>query len=290
MGVGTPFPGQLPPTPPDTCTSFDGKWEAFIQNFNVFLKPAGKGEPVQLSFDGSEGNYYTLRSDRLVARFEEAGRRITRVPATTARSLHRIVAGRPASAEAHDDPLSRSPATRWTSPIPCSSTSRRKQESRSTTRCFPNPYDLTPPVWWKDSRAFTFEYNQRGHQVYRVIEVDAQTGQGARADRRGDARPSSTTTSSGQGLSGGRRYRHDVNDGKEIIWASERDGWEHLYLYDGVTGKVKNQITKGDWVVRDVDLRGRREAADLVRSGRHESRTGSVLHAATTASTSTAPA
>ncbi len=48
-------------------------------------------------------------------------------------------------------------------------------------------------------------------------------------------------------------YRHDLNDGKEIIWASERDGWEHLYLYDGVTGKVKNQITKGDWLVRNVD-------------------------------------
>ena len=57
----------------------------------------------------------------------------------------------------------------------------------------------------------------------------------------------------GPGLSAGRKYRHDVNDGKEIIWASERDGWEHLYLYDGVTGKVKNQITKGDWLVRNVD-------------------------------------
>jgi dipeptidyl aminopeptidase/acylaminoacyl peptidase len=44
-----------------------------------------------------------------------------------------------------------------------------------------------------------------------------------------------------------------VDDGKEIIWASERDGWEHLYLYDGATGKVKNQITKGDWLVRNVD-------------------------------------
>ncbi len=32
---------------------------------------------------------------------------------------------------------------------------------------------MTPFVWWKDSRGFTFEYNQRGHQIYRVIEVDA---------------------------------------------------------------------------------------------------------------------
>jgi len=36
---------------------------------------------------------------------------------------------------------------------------------------------------------------------------------------------------------------------KEIIWFSERDNWGHLYLYDATTGKVKNQITKGDWVV-----------------------------------------
>ena len=33
---------------------------------------------------------------------------------------------------------------------------------------------------------------------------------------------------------------------------SERDGWNHLYLYDGATGTVKQQITKGHWVVRSV--------------------------------------
>jgi dipeptidyl aminopeptidase/acylaminoacyl peptidase len=34
---------------------------------------------------------------------------------------------------------------------------------------------------------------------------------------------------------------------------SERDGYNHLYLYDDATGRVKNQITKGAWVVRGVD-------------------------------------
>ncbi len=56
------------------------------------------------------------------------------------------------------------------------------------------------------------------------------------------------------GLTGsGRRFRADVADGKEIIWMSERDGWSHLYLYDGATGRVKNQITKGAWTVHNVD-------------------------------------
>ncbi|HJX83493.1 MAG TPA: DPP IV N-terminal domain-containing protein, partial [Candidatus Angelobacter sp.] len=41
-------------------------------------------------------------------------------------------------------------------------------------------------------------------------------------------------------------------NGKDVIWFSQRDGWGHLYLYDGQTGKLKNQITKGDWLVRDL--------------------------------------
>jgi dipeptidyl aminopeptidase/acylaminoacyl peptidase len=36
---------------------------------------------------------------------------------------------------------------------------------------------------------------------------------------------------------------------KEILWYSERDNWGHLYLYDATNGKLKNQITKGDFVV-----------------------------------------
>jgi dipeptidyl-peptidase 4 len=38
----------------------------------------------------------------------------------------------------------------------------------------------------------------------------------------------------------------------EIIWFSERDNWAHLYLYDLSTGKLKNQITSGDWVVTQL--------------------------------------
>ena len=43
-----------------------------------------------------------------------------------------------------------------------------------------------------------------------------------------------------------------VGDGKEIIWFSMRDGWGHLYLYDGKSGKLKTQITEGQWLVRDL--------------------------------------
>lgn len=38
----------------------------------------------------------------------------------------------------------------------------------------------------------------------------------------------------------------------ELIWFSERSGWGHLYLYDLNTGKLKNVITEGDWLVRSL--------------------------------------
>src|SRR2546423_15549530 len=54
--------GQASAGAPEVCASFDGKWEAFIQTFNVFVKPVGDQPAFPLSYDGSEGNYYTLRT------------------------------------------------------------------------------------------------------------------------------------------------------------------------------------------------------------------------------------
>jgi dipeptidyl-peptidase 4 len=42
-----------------------------------------------------------------------------------------------------------------------------------------------------------------------------------------------------------------VDNGKELVWWSERDGWSHYYLYDG-EGKLKNQITSGEFVTDQI--------------------------------------
>jgi hypothetical protein len=249
LGVGAQFPA---PEPADVCASFDGKWEAFIRNFNVFVKPAGDQPAFPLSYDGSEGNYYTLRtiawspdSKKLAAYHTRPGydREVTYIESSPTDQLQ----------PKHTTISYRKPGDALDIAWPVLFDLGSKQAIEIDHALFPNPYALSPPVWWKDSRGFTFEYNQRGHQAYTVIEVDANTGK---------TRPLISEVTKtffyynnlGPGLSGGRKYRHDVNDGKEIIWASERDGWEHLYLYDGITGKVKNQITKGNWVVRDISF------------------------------------
>ncbi len=41
---------------------------------------------------------------------------------------------------------------------------------------------------------------------------------------------------------------HFLEDGKHFIWASERDGYNHLYLYT-MDGKIIVQLTKGDWAI-----------------------------------------
>jgi len=241
---------QQAPEPTQVCWSYDGKYKAFVQGFNVFLKPAGEEKAYPISFDGSENNYYTLRtfawspdSKKLVAYHTRPGydREVTYIESSPADQIQ------PKHSTNHyvkpGDPVD------IASPVLFDIATKRGIEIDRAL--FSNPFAITPPVWWKDGRGFTFEYNQRGHQAYTVVEVDAQTGK---------ARPLIAETTNtffyyndlGPGLSAGRKYRHDVNDGKEIIWASERDGWEHLYLYDGITGKLKNQITKGNWLVRNV--------------------------------------
>jgi len=245
--------GQFPaPEPPQVCASFDGKWEAFIQNYNLYVRPAGKGDAFPLSFDGSEGNYYTFRT----IAWSPDSRKIAAYHTRPGydREVHYIESSPTDQLQPrHTTIFYRKPGDALDIAYPALFDLATKTEIEIDHALFPNAYSLSPPVWWKDSRAFTFEYNQRGHQAYTVIEVDANTGK---------TRPLIAETAKtffyynelGPGLSGGRRYRHDVNDGKEIIWASERDGWEHLYLYDGVTGQVKNQITKGNWLVRNVDF------------------------------------
>ncbi len=119
---------------------------------------------------------------------------------------------------------------------------------------FAEQFALTNFQWRNDSRGFKFDYNQRGHQRYKVIEISAPDG---KVTVQIDEQCKTFFDYAGKRV----YFSMDQADNKnsDIIWMSERDGWNHLYLYDGL-GNVKNQITKGEWVVRtvhfvDVDAR-----------------------------------
>jgi dipeptidyl-peptidase 4 len=109
---------------------------------------------------------------------------------------------------------------------------------------FSNPWSVSDVRWKGDSSEFYFLYNQRGHQVLRIVGVNAGNG----ATRAVVDEVSDTFVNYS-----GKFHCEYVNKMQEIVWMSERDGWNHLYLYDVASGRVKNQITKGEWVVRGVD-------------------------------------
>ena len=82
--------------------------------------------------------------------------------------------------------------------------------------------------WEKDSSRFTFRHNQRGHQVLRIVGVDANTGV---ASAIVDERSKTFIDYSG------KNFLEWLDDTGELIWMSERDGWNHLYLYEAKTGR-----------------------------------------------------
>jgi dipeptidyl aminopeptidase/acylaminoacyl peptidase len=123
---------------------------------------------------------------------------------------------------------------------------------------FSNPWSISDVRWEPDSKRFTFLYNQRGHQVLRIVAVDAGTGA---------AQPIVDEQSRTFIDYTDKVFSEYLDDTGEIIWMSERDGWNHLYLYDARTGRVKNQITKGAWVVRGVDRVDKEQRQIWFRAG-----------------------
>lgn len=107
--------------------------------------------------------------------------------------------------------------------------------------------------WKADGTELAFLSTSRDHKIEKMRIADAATG----AVREVFEERVATQYESGQGAINWR-YLAATN---EFIWYSERDNWGHLYLYDAKTGQLKNQITKGDFVVTrmlDVDEKKRK--------------------------------
>ena len=111
-----------------------------------------------------------------------------------------------------------------------------------STELFLHQYQVSAPRWDADNEHVTFEFNERGHKTYRILELSAQTGQvRTLIEEKND-----------KYINYNRQRRIDLQDGKHIIWTSERDGRHHIYLYDRQKGQLVRQITKGEYYVLDI--------------------------------------
>ena len=111
-----------------------------------------------------------------------------------------------------------------------------------STELFQHQYQVTAPRWDADNEHVTFEFNERGHKTYRVLELSVKTGiVSTLIEEKND-----------KYINYNRQRRMDLQDGKRIIWTSERDGRNHIYLYDRQKAKLIRQVTKGEYYVRDI--------------------------------------
>ena len=238
--------GVVPKPPvvpePDTALSPNGKWRVEVRNHNVFLKTTATGQEVALTQDGTaadryEGQPFWSPDSQKFVLFKtnpEQEHKVYMVDSSPKDQLqpklfvHQYL--KPGDSVAHPRLHLFDVTTH--------------QNLAISDALTPNPWEISEVHWEPNSKQFTFLYNQRGHQVMRLVAVDVETG-ATRSAIEEQAKTFIDWTY--------KVYLSRLEATQEAIWMSERDGWNHLYLYDTATGKVKNQITKGEWVVRGVD-------------------------------------
>ena len=234
---------------PVPVVSPDKKWEAYVKDNNLYLSPVRdekvKDKPkeeIALTMDGTAN----LRYDGWSIIWSPDSRKLATVKVRDVQERRiPLIESSPSS--------QKQPILQWRNyakpgdvlpvylPV-LFDVEARKQMALNVTP-YENQFYLNLTGWREDSRAFTFEFNQRGHQRYVIGEVSAADG----SIRHLVDEQTKTF------IYYYNNYRYDLDDGKELLWISERDGWRHLYLIDGTSGQVKRQVTKGEWVLRQVD-------------------------------------
>ena len=217
----------------------DGKFRVDLQRNNVVLRNDVTGKIVVETKDGTERDGYEGRvwwspssKHFVVLKTRRAGlRTVSMVESSPKNSIHSNVVtigyAKPGDQLHHPRPVL---------------FSIEGESKKIDDALFPNPFSLNEFSWNSSGDTFRFQYNQRGHEVLRLIGVDAET---AKVSAIAEEAPDTFVCYSS------KSYMRYVGD-DELIWMSERSGWNHLYLIDQATGDVINPITKGDWVVRKV--------------------------------------
>ena len=98
--------------------------------------------------------------------------------------------------------------------------------------------------WSDDGKQLAFVSTSRDHKQEWMRIADASTG--AVRDVMGE-----TTAKFYESGNDKVNWKY-LSKTNELLWFSEKDNWGHLYLYDIGTGKLKNQITHGNWNVTQV--------------------------------------
>ncbi|HEY4110059.1 S9 family peptidase [Puia sp.] len=236
----------------------DGKRAAFIRDWNLWVKEVATGQEVQLTTDGEKDFGYATDNagwktgEGPILRWSADGKKIA-----TFKDDQRHVSDMYLVTTNVGKPTLRA----WKYPLPGDSVIPMIQriivdvdaKKVIVLNVPPDPHRATlsddiassgtfdDVDWAEDDAQLAFVSTSRDHKHEKFRIADAATG----AVREVFQEDVATQFESGRGAIDWR-YLAKTN---EIIWYSERDNFGHLYLYDATTGKVKNPITQGEWVV-----------------------------------------
>ncbi|MES2419377.1 MAG: DPP IV N-terminal domain-containing protein, partial [Bacteroidota bacterium] len=236
----------------------DRKKAVFIKDYNLWVRDVATNQKTQLTKDGIKDYGYATdnagwkSSDRAIVRWSPDSKKVA-----TFQQDQRNLSDMYLVTTNVGAPVLKS----WKYPLPGDkniATIRRviidvEQGTVVDLQIPPDPHRATlsddiassgtfDDIDWKeDGSEMAFLSTSRDHKQEKFRIANATTG----AVRDVFEEVVKTQFESGRGAINWR-YLPKTN---EILWYSERDNWGHLYLYDATTGKLKNQITKGDWVV-----------------------------------------
>ncbi|HMJ08336.1 MAG TPA: DPP IV N-terminal domain-containing protein, partial [Pyrinomonadaceae bacterium] len=260
----------------------DGKRAAYIKDFNLWVRDLASGKETQLTSDGVKDFGYATdnagwtKSDRAIGIWSPDSKRIATFQQDQRGSSDMYLVTTNVGAPKLEA---------WKYPLPGDTTVTMIQrviidvDNAKVTRLQMDPDqhrstqcdDVScsggwDDVYWsEDGTKLAFVSTSRDHKKENLRVADAATGM----IRDVYEETSPTQFESGQGEVNWS-YLPATN---EFIWFTERDGWGHLYLYDINTGKLKNQITTGDfavWRVLKVDEKDR--VAYFIAGGREKGR------------------
>jgi len=257
--------GGAAPASTATGISPDGNWQAFVHGNNLYLRHLKTGKETPLTYDANPNSTYARDQEfeQAINMQYDASNPATPTPDVywSPDSKHVVAMRLQPGTERRVYEVESSPEDQLQPKLtsypylkPGDQVSISKphlfdietmKEIPVSDTLFANPWSISDVRWATNSERFTFLFNQRGHQALRIIAVDA---------RNGEVKPIVNEENKTFIDYSGKFFSEYLDDTREIIWMSERDGWNHLYLYDAQTGAVKNQITKGEWVVRSVDF------------------------------------
>jgi dipeptidyl aminopeptidase/acylaminoacyl peptidase len=223
------------------------QWTAFLKDHNVYVRTESDGKETAWSKDGEENNRYARLAWSPDSKFLVAWR----LEPGDQKEVHLIRSSPPnggrAVLESRPYALPGDKLNRFEPNIFEAATGR---QFKPAVDRFEHGWESPRVHWSRDGSRCTWLQIDRGHQRLRVMEVELATGAARHIiDERSDT---FIWTVHKENVHLDLVTWLEKTD--ELIHASERDGWRHLYLVDINQGAVKHQITRGAYVVRGVDF------------------------------------